>query len=181
MSTSTNSKPTTPVVASTLETETTGPFTINESDIYFEKDVFSHTLKYTTGFGAFGLLISAVQNALSRHEYGATGVITRTGKTITGYALIGGIFAGTESILANARKTDDWVNGAVAGCTAGLTAGIRARSYPVAFGACFGMATVMSVYEWAGQWKGLTLGMTDVSISLNIMERGILVNQMFRE
>ncbi|CAG8480708.1 16929_t:CDS:2 [Racocetra fulgida] len=145
MSTSTKSQPTTPVVASTLETEATGPITINESDIYFEKDVFSHTLKYTTG-----------------HEYGAAGVITRTGKTITGYALIGGIFAGTESILANARKTDDWVNGAVAGCTAGLTAGIRA---------CFGMATIMSVYEWAGQWKGLTLGMTDVSISLNIMER----------
>ncbi|CAG8736008.1 7692_t:CDS:2, partial [Gigaspora margarita] len=25
------------------------------------------------------------------------------------------IFAGTESIIANVRKTDDWVNGAVAG------------------------------------------------------------------
>ncbi|CAG8660079.1 16708_t:CDS:2 [Cetraspora pellucida] len=166
MSTSTNSQASTPVVASTLEPEATGQIIIKDSDIYFEKDVFSHTLKYATGFGAFGLLMSAVQNALSRHEYGAAGVITRTGKTITGYALIGGIFAGTESILANARKTDDWVNGAVAGCTAGLTAGIRVRSYPVAFGACFGMATLLSVYEWAGQWKGLTLGMTDERITL---------------
>ncbi|CAG8683547.1 16384_t:CDS:2 [Gigaspora margarita] len=148
----TQTQSSTPVVASTLETSATGPFTINEKDIYFKKDVFTHTLNYATGFGAFGLLMSAVQNALTRHEYGATGVITRTGKTITGYALIGGIFAGTESIIANVRQTDDWVNGAVAGCTAGLTAGVRA---------CFGIATILSVYEWAGQWQGLTSGMTD--------------------
>ncbi|CAG8749970.1 3658_t:CDS:2 [Dentiscutata erythropus] len=153
MSTSTTeTQSSTPVVASTLETRTAGPITIKEGDIYFEKDVFTHTLKYATGFGAFGLLMSAVQNAITRHDHGAAGVITRTGKIITGYALVGGIFAGTESIVANVRKTDDWVNGAVAGCTAGLTAGIRA---------CFGMATILSVYDWAGQWQGLTSGMTD--------------------
>ncbi|CAG8852425.1 8804_t:CDS:1, partial [Gigaspora margarita] len=47
------------------------PFTINEKDIYFKKGVFTHSLIYVTRFGAFGLLMPAVQNALTRHEYGA--------------------------------------------------------------------------------------------------------------
>jgi hypothetical protein len=40
-------------------------------------------------------------------------------------ALLGGIFTATETATANIRKTDDWINGAVAGCATGLTVGIR--------------------------------------------------------
>ncbi|KAF0426247.1 hypothetical protein F8M41_006243 [Gigaspora margarita] len=78
----TQTQSSTPVVASALETSATGPFTINEKDIYFKKEVFAHSLNYVTRFGAFGLLISAVQNALTRHEYGAASVITKIGRTI---------------------------------------------------------------------------------------------------
>lgn len=40
-------------------------------------------------------------------------------------ALLGGIFTATETVTANIRKTDDWINGAVGGCATGLTVGIR--------------------------------------------------------
>ncbi|RHZ77341.1 hypothetical protein Glove_180g69 [Diversispora epigaea] len=89
------------------------------------------------------------------------GVFTRTGGSISGYALIGGIFAGTESVVANIRKTDDWINGACAGCAAGLVAGIRAHSFPLALGACLGIGTAMSVYDWTGKNKGIFVGNRD--------------------
>lgn len=40
-------------------------------------------------------------------------------------ALLGGIFTATETVTANIRKTDDWINGAVGGCATGLTVGIK--------------------------------------------------------
>ncbi|CAG8716858.1 13332_t:CDS:2, partial [Acaulospora morrowiae] len=153
-------------MSTTVETSPIAHEISSNNQVYIEKEVILPTLKYAAGLGAFGLVISTVQNAISEHKHGAAGVFTRTGGTITGYgrlirhsrnaiALIGGVFSGTEAIIANIRKTDDWINSACAGCAAGFMAGVRAHSYPLAFGACAGVGAMFSIYEWTGRNKGL--------------------------
>ncbi|GES88762.1 hypothetical protein RCL_jg16514.t1 [Rhizophagus clarus] len=79
----------------------------------------------------------------------------KTSLGFAGFALLGGIFTATETLTANIRKTDDWINGAVGGCATGLTIGIRARSHKLGVGACLGIGGLMSLYEFSGAWKGL--------------------------
>jgi hypothetical protein len=82
------------------------------------------------GVSAFaGLLVSSVQNSLSKHKAGALGVFTRTGSTIALFTAMGGIFSLVDSFAANTRRQDDALNGAIGGCAAGLVAG--------ASGGCF--------------------------------------------
>ena len=43
-------------------------------------------------------------------------------------AAMGATFAATESIVANTREKNDYLNGAAGGCAAGFLAGIRGTS-----------------------------------------------------
>ncbi|GBC07540.1 hypothetical protein RclHR1_07520004 [Rhizophagus clarus] len=128
--------------------------TANKDDVYHEKELILNSLKTSLGFAGVGLLIAAVQNSYIDSNTRAT-IFTKYGSTITGFALLGGIFTATETLTANIRKTDDWINGAVGGCATGLTIGIRARSHKLGVGACLGIGGLMSLYEFSGAWKGL--------------------------
>ncbi|WWC86895.1 uncharacterized protein L201_001774 [Kwoniella dendrophila CBS 6074] len=97
-----------------------------------------------------GLLVSAVQNALDKHNAGAMGIVTRTGGTIGFFAAMGFSFSFVQAITANIRETDDALNGAAGGCAAGFLAGVRAKSLPMAFGACAGMGTLIGTFNAAG-------------------------------
>ncbi|KAI9636380.1 uncharacterized protein MKK02DRAFT_45088 [Dioszegia hungarica] len=97
-----------------------------------------------------GLLVSAVQNALERHDKGAMGIVTRTGGTIGFFTAMGFTFAFTEAQVANWRESDDALNGAAGGCAAGFIAGVRAKSLPMAFGACAAMGTMIGTFSYAG-------------------------------
>ncbi|CAG8493441.1 4495_t:CDS:2 [Ambispora gerdemannii] len=127
---------------------------------YEEKDAVLETLKTGFIFTTIGLFFSAVQNTLDTHNHGALGVFTRTGSTITSFAAIGSIFAATESLSANIRKTDDWRNSALAGCAAGMYPGLRAHSYPLLIGGCAGLGIVLGVFEYSGRWEGKLAGKT---------------------
>ncbi|RIA95098.1 hypothetical protein C1645_758170 [Glomus cerebriforme] len=129
--------------------------TTHKDNVYHEKELILNTLKTTLGFAGVGLLIAAVQNSYNDSNTRASTVFTKYGSTITGFALLGGIFTATETVTANIRKTDDWINGAVGGCATGLTVGIRARSHTLGLGACLGIGGLMSLYEFSGAWKGL--------------------------
>ncbi|WVR04634.1 hypothetical protein IAU60_001645 [Kwoniella sp. DSM 27419] len=97
-----------------------------------------------------GLLVSAVQNALDKHNSGAMGIVTRTGGTIGFFAAMGFSFSFVQAAVANVRETDDALNGAAGGCAAGFLAGVRARSLPIAAGACLGMGTLIGTFNAAG-------------------------------
>ena len=64
------------------------------------------------------------------------GIFTRTGGTIGLFAAMGASFAFVDRTMANARETEDAINGAAAGCAAGFIAGLKNRSIPQAFGGC---------------------------------------------
>ncbi|CAI2162601.1 16921_t:CDS:2 [Funneliformis geosporum] len=134
--------------------------THTDDDVYHEKELILNTLKTSLGFAGVGLLIAAAQNSYYDYTRAST-VFTKYGSTVTGFALLGGIFTATETISANVRKTDDWINGAVAGCAAGLTTGIRARSHALSIGACLGIGGLMGFYEFSGAWKGLLKDKTE--------------------
>lgn len=51
------------------------------------KDAVSGTIKATLATGTAGVLVSSVQNTLTKQNVGAFGVVTRTGGTI-------GVFGG---------------------------------------------------------------------------------------
>ncbi|KAG8869032.1 hypothetical protein FRB97_001649, partial [Tulasnella sp. 331] len=74
---------------------------------------------------AVGVVVSAVQNALAKHNAGAAGIFTRTGGTIGFFAAMGATFALTDSMSANIREKNDATNGFVGGCSAGVLAGLR--------------------------------------------------------
>ncbi|KAG8744703.1 hypothetical protein FRC10_009617 [Ceratobasidium sp. 414] len=96
-----------------------------------------------------GVLVSAVQNALDSHNRGAAGIFTRTGGTIGFFSAMGASFAFTEAAVANARETDDSLNGAAGGCAAGLLAGLRA------------IGTLVATFDAAG--RSITGGQRDTT------------------
>ncbi|KAG8681767.1 hypothetical protein FRC09_017247 [Ceratobasidium sp. 395] len=108
-----------------------------------------------------GVLVSAVQNALDSHNRGAAGIFTRTGGTIGFFSAMGASFAFTEAAVANARETDDSLNGAAGGCAAGLLAGLRARSIPMAFASCAAIGTLVASFDAAG--RSITGGQRDTA------------------
>ncbi|KAF8078682.1 hypothetical protein FPV67DRAFT_1557933 [Lyophyllum atratum] len=116
------------------------------------------SLKYASIVGlqgvGIGAFISAIQNALGNHPKGAMGFVTRSGGTIGFFAAMGATFALTESVVANTRRKDDAVNGAVGACAAGFLAGIRARSIPMALGSCVVLGAAMGTFDYAGQLTG---------------------------
>lgn len=116
------------------------------------------TIKYTSVVGLqagiVGAVVSTIQNALGTHNYGAAGVLTRSGGTIGFFAAMGATFAATESIVANTREKEDYINGAAGGCAAGFLAGIRARSLPVAVASCAVIGTAMGAFDAAGKLAG---------------------------
>jgi len=118
------------------------------------------TLRYASAVGiqaaGVGALVSAVQNALSSHNYGAFGIFTRTGGTIGFFGAMGATFALTESVVANTREKDDALNGAAGGCAAGFLAGIRARSLPVAVIGCTVLGAAVGTFDYGG--KNITGG-----------------------
>ncbi|EIW71244.1 hypothetical protein TREMEDRAFT_67637 [Tremella mesenterica DSM 1558] len=97
-----------------------------------------------------GLLISAVQNALEKHDQGALGIFTRTGGTIAFFAAMGFTFSFTQAAVSNARETDDALNGVAGGCAAGFLAGVRARSLPMAVGSCAALGAAIGTFSAAG-------------------------------
>ncbi|KGB75200.1 hypothetical protein I307_04250 [Cryptococcus deuterogattii 99/473] len=97
-----------------------------------------------------GLLVSATQNALDKHNHGALGIFTRTGSTITLFAAMGFSYSFVTALTANIRETDGPLNSAAGGCAAGFVAGVQHRSIPVAVGACAGMAALLGTFNAAG-------------------------------
>ena len=82
---------------------------------------------------------------------------------------MGATFALTESVVANQRKKDDYLNGVAGGCAAGFLAGIRgtslcqcsrkhiseraplARSLPMALASCAFLGTAVGTYDYGGR------------------------------
>ncbi|KAF9651857.1 hypothetical protein BDM02DRAFT_3154024 [Thelephora ganbajun] len=113
------------------------------------------TLRHASAVGiqaaGVGALVSAIQNALNSHKYGAAGVLTRTGGTIGFFGAMGATFALTESVVANTREKDDALNGAAGGCAAGFLAGIRARSLPAAVIGCTVLGAAVGTFDYGGK------------------------------
>ncbi|ESK97911.1 nadh-ubiquinone oxidoreductase 213 kda subunit [Moniliophthora roreri MCA 2997] len=118
------------------------------------KSTLQSAAKYGIQAGAVGLVVSSLQNALGQHSRGATGVLTRTGGTITFFAAMGATFAFTEALVANQRQKNDAYNSASGACAAGFLAGIKTRSIPAALGGCAFLGTVVGVFDATGEFTG---------------------------
>lgn len=94
-----------------------------EPEHFEARTTLSNGMSAAVGSAAAGVFVSAIQNSISSHDKGAMGVFTRSGSTIGLFAAMGGIFALTDSFVANAREKSDAYNGAAGGCAAGLVAG----------------------------------------------------------
>ncbi|THV07722.1 hypothetical protein K435DRAFT_833553 [Dendrothele bispora CBS 962.96] len=118
------------------------------------KPVLKNTSVVGLQSAAVGTVVSTLQNALGNHSRGATGVLTRTGSTITFFTAMGAAFAFTEAMVANQREKDDALNGAAGACAAGFLAGLRARSLPLSLAGCAFMGTAVGLFDQAGQFTG---------------------------
>lgn len=115
--------------------------------IFEQKTPVANAATVALKAGTVGFFVSALQNALQSHKYGAMGVFTRTGSTIGFFgvfnflqlpcvltcvlyiAAMGATFAFTEAFVANQREKNDALNGAIGGCAAGFLAGIKSTSF----------------------------------------------------
>ncbi|KAG8837719.1 hypothetical protein FRC18_008221 [Serendipita sp. 400] len=97
-----------------------------------------------------GFVGSALQNAVQRHNHGWKGVFTRTGSTIWGFALAGGLYGFTDAYLKEKRGKDDAWGKFAAGCTAGFMLGMRGKSIPTALGSCVFLGTPVAVLQLQG-------------------------------
>ena len=117
-----------------------------EEEVYKPQDAVAQSVQATLIVGGAGLLISTVQNTLTRQNVGAWGVITRTGGTIGIFGLIsdstwdsctivligdiaamGGTFEFVRIASANLREKDDSWNPAIGGFFAGGILGMKCQ------------------------------------------------------
>jgi len=119
--------------------------------VYVERPVFANAFNVALQAGGVGVVVAAIDNAVSSHNRGGWGVLTRSGNTIGFLAAMGATFALTDSWVANIRRKDDHLNGVAAGCAAGFLAGIRARSLPMAVSSCAILGASVGVYDYTSQ------------------------------
>ncbi|KIM20499.1 hypothetical protein M408DRAFT_333955 [Serendipita vermifera MAFF 305830] len=103
-----------------------------------------------TGGATAGFIISTLQNAVQSHGEGWKGVFTRTGGTITSFALAGGTFGLVDSGMKEYRGKKDAWNKFSAGCAAGFMIGMQGKSLPRAIGMCAFFGTPAAVFELQG-------------------------------
>ncbi|KAF9354328.1 hypothetical protein BGX34_011098 [Mortierella sp. NVP85] len=134
----------------------------SEEVIYHAKAPVKEGIQAGAIGAGVGLLVSAVQNSVGSHSQGAIGVFTRTGHTIGVFAAMAGVFAATDSAVANARETKDAWNSAAAGCAAGLVAGAYQRSAQTMVFGCVGMGAMLGAFDLSGNaLKGKYAEMTE--------------------
>ncbi|KAH6917508.1 hypothetical protein BKA70DRAFT_336662 [Coprinopsis sp. MPI-PUGE-AT-0042] len=121
---------------------------------FVPKSTLEYASKVTLQAGGVGLFVSALQNALGKHSYGAMGVLTRTGGTVGFFAAMGATFAFTESTVRNTREVDDAWNGASGACAAGFLAGLRSRSLPAGVAGCAVLGGSMALFDYSGTLAG---------------------------
>ena len=78
---------------------------------FLPREPLAATFRVGMQSAGVGLLASALQNSLQRHDKGAMGIFTRTGGTIALFAAMGAAFTYVDSSVANFRETDDAANG----------------------------------------------------------------------
>ncbi|MCJ1311015.1 hypothetical protein MMC25_004685 [Agyrium rufum] len=139
---------------STLSNKT--PFNPPTDEVYQPQDAIAVTTTSTLVMGGFGTLASAIQNTLTRQNYGAFGIFTRTGGTIALFAVMGGSYSFVKCASANLRERDDHYNSTLGGFFAGTMLGLRARSLPAVLGYGATMAIAMAAFDYTGgSLKGL--------------------------
>lgn len=117
---------------------------------YVEKDSVFFGLKSMMISGSVGLMISAVQNAISKEPYNIRNSLVYTGRVVTTYAAMGGLFSFTEAFVSNLRKKEDPLNAFAGGLVSGSVGGIRARSLPAIVGYGLGLGCLMGFFDWCG-------------------------------
>ncbi|KAE8449970.1 hypothetical protein EG329_007109 [Mollisiaceae sp. DMI_Dod_QoI] len=123
---------------------------MSEDHIYHPKDAVKAAINGTMVTGAAGVLVSAIQNTLTKRNVSAWGVFTRTGSTIAVFAAVGGTYEFTRFASANLRERDDTLNTAIGGFLAGSVLGLKSGSTPMVLGLGALTAVVLGAFDYSG-------------------------------
>ncbi|OCK90933.1 mitochondrial import inner membrane translocase subunit Tim17 family protein [Cenococcum geophilum 1.58] len=117
---------------------------------YHPKDAVSAAVRATMITASAGAIISGVQNALTKQNVGAFGILTKTGGTIAVFAAMGGSYEFAKTASANLREKDDSWNNAIGGFFAGTMLGLKFRTLPAVLGYGSALAVVLGTFDYAG-------------------------------
>jgi len=118
--------------------------------VYHPKAAVKEALKGAAVTGTAGFLFAAIQNTLTRNNYGAFGVFTKYGGTAATFTAVGGVYEFTKIASANLREKDDAYNAALGGFFAGSIIGLRNRTVPMVLGWGALTAVILGTYELTG-------------------------------
>ncbi|KAI9851567.1 MAG: hypothetical protein M1824_002608 [Vezdaea acicularis] len=121
-----------------------------DGDTYVAKDAVAAGTTGVLTVGGAGLVISAIQNTLTKQNVGAWGIFTRTGGTIAVFAAMGGTYEFVSTASANLREKNDTWNPTVGGFFAGSVMGLKFRTMPAVLGYGSGLAVLMAAYHYTG-------------------------------
>jgi len=121
-----------------------------QEEQYHPKDAIKAAMNGTLVTGSAGLLVSAVQNTLSKRNVNWSGVFTKSGGTIAVFAAMGGTYEFARFAAANLRERDDSLNPAIGGFLAGNILGLRFGTTPAVLGFGAMTAIVMGAYDYGG-------------------------------
>ncbi|KAL7269843.1 hypothetical protein RUND412_007470 [Rhizina undulata] len=121
-----------------------------EPEPFHRRDAIDATVKGTLIVGGAGLIMSAVQNTLTKQNVGPWGVVTRTGSTITTFAAMGGSYMFVRNAAANLREKDDTWNTVLGGLVSGAIMGTRYRTMPAVVGYGAALAVLLGVFDYTG-------------------------------
>ncbi|KAH8835238.1 hypothetical protein DL96DRAFT_1573418 [Flagelloscypha sp. PMI_526] len=110
--------------------------------LFHKKDPIEQSVRFGTYSSGAGFLVASIQNALTKHNAGAAGVLTRFGSTFALFAVSGTAYGFVEAYAGNYRVV------------VGALAGIRFRSIPSALGLGLGLGATMALFEYSGGVMG---------------------------
>jgi len=132
-----------PQPPSTTTASTAGP-------AFQRRDAIKSSVPATLIGAGAGAFISGIQNALTKQNVGALGVLTRTGSVIGMGAAVGGGYMFVRVAAANLRSVEDAWNPALGGLVAGAIMGTRFRTLPAVVGYGAALSATLAVFDITG-------------------------------
>ncbi|KAF2144450.1 uncharacterized protein K452DRAFT_284769 [Aplosporella prunicola CBS 121167] len=117
---------------------------------YHPKDTIGRTIKSTAWLAGAGTFVSAIQNTLTKQNYGPMGIFRQTGGTIATFTAMGFSYEFVRCATANLRQKDDTWNEIIGGFFGGAMVGLRVRTVPAFLGYGAGLATILGTFDFCG-------------------------------
>ncbi|KAK7745862.1 hypothetical protein SLS53_002580 [Cytospora paraplurivora] len=121
-----------------------------DDDRYHPVDALKAGTQGALVTGAAGVFAAAIKNATRKQNYGALGVVTKSGGMILTFTAVGAVYEFARNAAANLREKNDHWNAGIGGFLGGSILGMRSGRMPAIVGYGALTSLTLTVFEFTG-------------------------------